>query len=87
MQNLLGRLIQVQPFTLQIHCKDLLRGGPFEEEKEELESPMVSKQKLMQLKNFCWGLVPWVPWTTDYEQKIWIRPVPSSGKWLGNHAP
>jgi hypothetical protein len=61
MQNLLGGLIQVQPFTLQIHCRDSLRGGPFEEEKEELESLMVSKQKLKQLENFCRGLVPWVP--------------------------
>jgi hypothetical protein len=33
----------------------------------------------------CRGLVPWVPWVTDYGPKIWIRLVSYSSKWLGNH--
>jgi hypothetical protein len=52
MQNLLGELIQVQLFTLQILYRGSLRGGPFEEEKEALESPMLLKLKLKQLENF-----------------------------------
>jgi hypothetical protein len=32
------------------------------------------------------GLVPRVPRVTDYDPKIWIRPVPSSDTWLGNQA-
>jgi hypothetical protein len=39
------------------------------------------------LGSYCWGLVPWVPWVTSYSPKIWIRPVFSDGKWLGNLAP
>jgi hypothetical protein len=38
MQNLLSGLIQVQLFMLQILCRNSIRGGPFEEEKEALES-------------------------------------------------
>jgi hypothetical protein len=52
MQNLLCRLIHVQLFMLQILCRDFIRGGPFEEEKEALESPMTSRLKLKQLENF-----------------------------------
>jgi hypothetical protein len=42
----------VQLFILQILCRDSIRGGPFEEEKEALESPIASRLKLKQLKNF-----------------------------------
>jgi hypothetical protein len=52
MQDLFGRLIQMQLFMLQILCKDSLRGEHFEEEKEALESLMSSKLKLKQLDNF-----------------------------------
>jgi hypothetical protein len=52
MQNLLGGLIHVQLFLLQILCRGSLRGGPFKEEKEALESPTASKLKLKQLENF-----------------------------------
>jgi hypothetical protein len=38
MQNLLSGLIQVQLFMLQILCRNSIRGGTFEEEKEALES-------------------------------------------------
>jgi hypothetical protein len=41
----------VQIFTLQILYRDSFRGGPFEEEKEALESPMSSKLELKQLEN------------------------------------
>ena len=34
MQNLLGGLIQVQLFMLQIHYRDSIRGGPCKEEKK-----------------------------------------------------
>ena len=34
MQNLLGGLIQVQLFMLQIHYRDFIRGGPCKEEKD-----------------------------------------------------
>ena len=37
MQNLLGGLIQVQLFMLQIHYRDSIWGGPCKEEKEELK--------------------------------------------------
>jgi hypothetical protein len=36
------------------------------------------------LGSYCRGLVPWV---TGYDKKFWIRPVPSSGKWLENPTP
>jgi hypothetical protein len=49
--NLLGRLIQVQLFMLQILYRDSLLGGSFEEEKEALESPMASRLRLRQLEN------------------------------------
>jgi hypothetical protein len=49
--NLLGRLIQVQLFMLQILYRDSLLGGSFEEEKEALESPMASRLRLKQLEN------------------------------------
>jgi hypothetical protein len=52
MQNLLGGLIQVQLFMLQILCNDFIRGGPFEEEKDALESSTASRLKLKQLDNF-----------------------------------
>jgi hypothetical protein len=52
MQNLLGGLIQVQLFMLQIIYRNFIRGGPFEEEKEALDSPTASKLKLKQLENF-----------------------------------
>jgi hypothetical protein len=45
-------LIQVQLFMLQILYRDSIRGGPFEEEKEALESPTASRLKLKQLENF-----------------------------------
>jgi hypothetical protein len=48
----LGGLIQVQLFMLQILYRDFIRGGPFEEEKEALESPTASRLKLKQLENF-----------------------------------
>jgi hypothetical protein len=35
----------------------------------------------------CRGLKPWVPWVAGYGPKLWIRPVASSGKRLGNHTP
>jgi hypothetical protein len=37
---------------LQILYRDSIRGGPFEEEKEALESSMASRLKLKQLENF-----------------------------------
>ena len=37
MQNLLGGLIQVQLFMLQIYYRDFVQGGPCKEEKEELK--------------------------------------------------
>jgi hypothetical protein len=37
---------------LQIFYRDSIRGGPFEEEKEALESLTVSRLKLKQLENF-----------------------------------
>ena len=37
MQNLLGGLIQVQLFMLQIRYRDFVRGGPCKEEKEKLK--------------------------------------------------
>jgi hypothetical protein len=52
MQNLLGGLIRAQLFMLQILCRDFVRGGPFEEEKEALELPMELRLKLKQLENF-----------------------------------
>jgi hypothetical protein len=42
----------VQLFMLSILCRDSIRGAPFEEEKEALESPMTSRLKLKQLENF-----------------------------------
>jgi hypothetical protein len=42
----------VQLFMLQILYRDSVQGGPFKEEKEALESPIVSRLKLKQLKNF-----------------------------------
>jgi hypothetical protein len=51
MQNLLGGLIQVQLFTLQILCIDSFWEGRFEEEKEAFKSSMASKLKLKQLEN------------------------------------
>jgi hypothetical protein len=42
----------VQLFMLPILYSDSIRGGPFEEEKEALESPTVSRLKLKQLENF-----------------------------------
>jgi hypothetical protein len=35
--------------------------------------------------DYCWGLVPRVPRVTGYSPTIWLRPVPTSSKWLGNH--
>jgi hypothetical protein len=52
MVDLLGGLINVQLFMLQILYRDLLQGGRFEEEREVLESAKVSKLKLKQLENF-----------------------------------
>jgi hypothetical protein len=52
MQNPLGELIHVQLFMLQILYRDFIRGEPFKEEKEALESPTASRLKLKQLKNF-----------------------------------
>ena len=49
MQNLLGGLIQVQLFMLQIHYKDFVRGGPCKEEKE-LKLQMGLKLKLKPLE-------------------------------------
>jgi hypothetical protein len=46
MQNLLGGLIQVQLFMLPIPYRDSIRGGPCKEEKEGLELPTASRQKL-----------------------------------------
>jgi hypothetical protein len=37
--------------------------------------------------NYYRGLVPRELWVTCYGPKLWIRPLPSSGKWLGNHTP
>jgi hypothetical protein len=51
-QNPLGGLIKVQLFMLQIYYRDSIRGEPFKEEKEALESPTVLKLKLKQLENF-----------------------------------
>jgi hypothetical protein len=42
----------VQLFMLSILCRDFIRRGPFEEEKEVLESPTASRLKLKQLENF-----------------------------------
>jgi hypothetical protein len=42
----------VQLVILQIPYMDSIRGGPFKEEKEALESPTASRLKLKQLKNF-----------------------------------
>jgi hypothetical protein len=42
----------VQLFMLPILCRDSIQGGPFEEEKEALESPTASRLKLKQLENF-----------------------------------
>jgi hypothetical protein len=42
----------MQLFMLQILCRDSIQGGPFEEEKEALESLMTSRLKLKQLENF-----------------------------------
>ena len=50
MQNLLGGLIQVQLFILQIHYRDSIRGGPCKEEKEELKLQMKLKLKLKPLE-------------------------------------
>ena len=50
MQNLLGELIQVQLFILQIHYRDSVRGGPSKEEKEELKLQMELKLKLKPLE-------------------------------------
>jgi hypothetical protein len=52
MQNLFSGLIQVQIFILQILYRDSIRGGPFEKEKEALESLTTSRLKLKQLENF-----------------------------------
>jgi hypothetical protein len=45
-------LIQVQLFMLLILCRDSIRGGPFKQEKEALESPTTLRLKLKQLENF-----------------------------------
>jgi hypothetical protein len=37
---------------LPIICRDSIRGEPFKEEKEALESPTTSRLKLKQLENF-----------------------------------
>jgi hypothetical protein len=37
------------------------------------------------LGGYCHGLVPRVSWVTGYDPNFWIRPISSSGKWLGNH--
>jgi hypothetical protein len=52
MQNLLGGLIQVQLFMLQILCRDFIREGSFKEEKEALELPTASRLNFKQLENF-----------------------------------
>jgi hypothetical protein len=35
----------------------------------------------------CWGNISQVLWAIGYGPKLWIRLVPSSGKWLENHTP
>jgi hypothetical protein len=52
MQNLLGVLIQVKLFMLQILYSDSIQGGQFKEEKEALESSIASRLKLKQLEYF-----------------------------------
>jgi hypothetical protein len=49
---------------------------------ERLQPPAQRKAQ-----GYCWGLVPWVPRVAGYNRKIYIRPIPSSGKQMGNHAP
>ena len=50
MQNLLGGLIQVQLFMLQIYYRDSIRGGPYKDEKEELKLQIELKLKLKLLE-------------------------------------
>jgi hypothetical protein len=39
------------------------------------------------LGGYYWGNIPQVPRAAGYGPKLWIRSMPSSGKWLGNHRP
>jgi hypothetical protein len=69
---------------------------PFIEQPELLPStardtpqPLPSAQQSVYVTakdSLCRGLVPQVPWVTSYTPKIYILPVPTSGKRLGNYA-
>jgi hypothetical protein len=51
-----------------------------EDASEAVKAPCLSINK-----DTCRGLVPCVPWVTDYGPKFWIQPVPSSSKRLENY--